>query len=148
MKSLAFLSSLLLCATASPVQQRQPTQAKVSGFTASTHGTGATIAYNLEIPGLVSTHCSYSDATTSGSKLPAVDQRPCDDAAVKWQFRQDPSRPGGEGRYRIVIIHALASGAAEAGFHEWVPSDFPEEIVGGENETVYKGAADFVVDVA
>jgi hypothetical protein len=60
---------------------------------------------------------------------------------VKWQFRQDPSMPGGEGRYRIVIV--VSGGQAGAGFHEWAPSDFP--LVAGE--TVYQGASAFVVDI-
>ncbi|KAI0102179.1 hypothetical protein GGR51DRAFT_297920 [Nemania sp. FL0031] len=149
MKYLVFLTSLLLGATASPITQRQTTQANVSGFSASTNtnSDGAVITYNIEIPGLVSTHCSYSDET-SGSTLPAVAQTPCDDPSVRWQFRQDPSLPGSEGRYRIVIIYTPTSGAGMAGFHEWAPSDFPQQLVGNGEETVYQGASDFVVDMS
>ncbi|KAI1150252.1 hypothetical protein F4825DRAFT_20183 [Nemania diffusa] len=149
MKYLVLLASLLLGATASPVRQRQTTQANISSFSASTNtnSDGAVITYDIELPGLVSTHCSYSDST-SGSTLPAVAQTPCDDPAVRWQFRQDPSLPGGQGRYRIVVIYAPASGAGKAGFHEWDPSDFPLQVVGGGDETVYQGAADFVIDMS
>ncbi|KAI3343165.1 hypothetical protein F4824DRAFT_133311 [Ustulina deusta] len=149
MKYLAALTTVLLCVTATPVRQRQTTQATISGFSASTdaNGNGAAIGYGLEIAGVVNTHCSYSDKT-SGSKLPDVAQTPCDNPAVRWQFRQDPSQPGTEGRYRIVAIYTPSSGPSVAGFHEWAPSDFPQELVGSENETVYKGAADFAMDMA
>ncbi|KAI0424144.1 hypothetical protein F5Y09DRAFT_151781 [Xylaria sp. FL1042] len=149
MKCLTVLTALLLGATASPVRQRQTTQANISSFSASTNtnGDGATIGYDLEIVGIVNTHCSYSDST-SGSKLPDVGQTPCDNPVVRWQFRQDPSLPGSEGRYRIVVIYAPASGPSAAGFHEWAPSDFPQESLGSETETIYQGASDFVMDMA
>lgn len=106
------------------------------------------ISFDVEIPDRVSTHCSYTDET-SGSTLPTINQTPCDDESVIWQFKQDPSSPGSEGQYRIVIIHALESGAAEAGFHEWSASDFPlEEHTGSSDETVYAGASDFAVDMS
>ncbi|KAF2963914.1 hypothetical protein GQX73_g9673 [Xylaria multiplex] len=126
---------------ASPVAQRT-TQAKISGFSASTntYGNGATFDYDVEIDGLVNTHCSYSDET-SGPKLPDVAQTPCDDPAIRWQFRQDPSQPGGEGRYRIVVIHTPTG---TAGFHEWAPADFPLNA----DETIYQGASDFTIDIA
>ncbi|KAI1111998.1 hypothetical protein F5Y14DRAFT_423295 [Nemania sp. NC0429] len=150
MKYTAIFSSLLLLATASPVRQRQTKQANISNFSASTStaGNGASIAFDVEIPNQVSTRCSYVDET-SGSTLPTVDQTPCDNDSVKWQFRQDPSRPGADGQYRIVVIHTLASGAAEAGFHEWAATDFPlEERTGSSDETVYTGAADFAVGLS
>ncbi|TGJ78397.1 hypothetical protein E0Z10_g10364 [Xylaria hypoxylon] len=145
MKYFAVLTTLLLGATATPVRQRQTTQAKISGFSASTNtnGDGATIGYNFEIAGLVSTHCGYSDEI-SESKLPNVQQTLCDDPAVRWQFRQDPSLPGTQGRYRIVVIYTPTSGAGAAGFHEWAASDFPLDT----DETVYQGASDFIVDMA
>ncbi|KAI0416106.1 hypothetical protein F5X98DRAFT_200420 [Xylaria grammica] len=145
MRYLAVLTTFLLGATATPVRQRQTTQAKVSGFSASTntYGNGATIDYDVEIAGLVNTHCSYSDET-SGPKLPDVQQRPCDDPAIRWQFRQDPSQPGAEGRYRIVVIYTSASGVGAAGFHEWAASDFLEDA----DETIYEGASDFIVDIS
>ncbi|KAI1428181.1 hypothetical protein F5Y12DRAFT_711497 [Xylaria sp. FL1777] len=146
MKYLAVLTTLLLGATATPIRQRQITQATISGFSASTNtnGNGAAIGYDVEIAGVVNTHCSYSDET-SGSKLPDIQQTPCDNPVVRWQFRQDPSQPGSEGRYRIVVIYAPASGASAAGFHEWAPSDFP---LGDDSETVYQGASGFVVDMS
>lgn len=106
------------------------------------------ISFDLEIPNQVNTRCSYTDET-SGSTLPSIAQTPCDDESVLWQFRQDPSQPGTEGQYRIVIIHTLESGAAEAGFHEWSASDFPlEEHAGSSDETVYSGSSDFVVEMS
>ncbi|GAP91682.1 hypothetical protein SAMD00023353_6900440 [Rosellinia necatrix] len=148
MKTFALLTCLLLGATATPVKQRQAiTQAQVSGFAASTNpnGDGATIAYDFEIPGVLATHCAYEDST-SGSTLPAVPLTTrCDDPAVRWQFRQDPSIPGTEGRYRIVVVRSLPDSAAEeAGFYEWPASDFP--LV--EAETVYQGASDFTIDLS
>ncbi|KAI0446732.1 hypothetical protein F4803DRAFT_450057 [Xylaria telfairii] len=149
MQSLVLLTALLLGATASPIQQRETTQAKITNFAAGTNpvDTGAAIGYNLEISGLVSTRCDYSD-TTSGSKLPPVGQIPCADPAVKWQFRQDPSIPGTEGRYRIVVIYTPATGVSKAGFHEWPATDFPVEVLRASQETVYLGASDFSVDLA
>ncbi|KAI1307759.1 hypothetical protein F5Y03DRAFT_393823 [Xylaria venustula] len=143
------LASLLLGVTATPVKQRQATQAKISRFSASSDGDagGAEIGYSIEIPGLVSTHCSYADANPA-TKLPDVSQTPCDNPVVRWQFRQDPSRPGTEGRYRIVMIYAPPSGPSAAGFHEWDPSDFPEESLDAEYVTVYHGAPDFIIDIA
>ncbi|KAI0460083.1 hypothetical protein F5B21DRAFT_498691 [Xylaria acuta] len=149
MQSLVLLTSLLLGATATPVKQRQATQAKVSNFTADTnpYGNGAWIGYDLEIPGLVSTRCGYSDAT-SGSTLPGIDQTSCDDPAVRWQFHQDPSQPGSEGRYRIVVIYTPATGPGKAGFHEWAPADFPQVLIASTNETIYLGESEFFVDLS
>ncbi|KAI3322151.1 hypothetical protein HD806DRAFT_536617 [Xylariaceae sp. AK1471] len=147
MKNLVFLASFLLGVTAtSPVKQRQTTtEANVSSFSASTttNISGASITFDLEIPGLTTTHCAYSDST-SDAKLPAVDFSSgiCDDPAVKWQFRQDPSGPGSEGRYRIVIV--VSGGQSGAGFHEWAPSDFPL----AADETIYQGAPNFVIDIS
>ncbi|KAI1283267.1 hypothetical protein F5Y07DRAFT_149276 [Xylaria sp. FL0933] len=149
MKCLTVLTALLLGATASPVRQRETAQAKISSFSANTNadGDGATIEYDLDIPGVVKTHCIHSDST-SGSKLPDVGPTACDNPVVRWQFRQDPSLPGTEGRYRIVVIYAPASGPSAAGFHEWAPSDFPQEPLGNETETVYQGASGFAVDMS
>jgi hypothetical protein len=184
MKYLALFTSFLLSTRASPVKQRQSTQATISDFSASTNpnGNGATyavhlllplydfgnvmpmyvrpnanlngsrrISYDISIPELLTTHCSYSDQT-SGSKLPTVELTPCDDPSVRWQFRQDPSQPGTEGRYRIVVVILTpTSGSGEggkAGFHEWVSTDFPLELVGSENETVYRGASEFAIDLS
>lgn len=106
------------------------------------------ISFDVEIPGQISTRCSYEDET-SGSTLPTITQTPCDDGSVLWQFKQDPSPPGSDGQYRLVVIHTLESGAAEAGFHEWPADDFPlEERTGSADETVYSGAADFTVDMS
>lgn len=152
MKSFMLLTSLLLGASAKPIKERQTTtQAVISNFSASTNpnGNGATIAYDLALAGLT-THCIYTDATAT-THLPAVSQSVCDDASVRWQFHQDPSIPGGgDGRYRIVIIHTPSppgSGSESehptAGFHEWAPTDFP---FGNGGETVYRGDTSFAVD--
>ncbi|KAI8953877.1 hypothetical protein F4801DRAFT_90066 [Xylaria longipes] len=149
MQYLVLLASLLLGATASPVKQRQTTQAKVGYFTADTnpYGSGAFICYYLEIPGLVNTRCAYYD-TTSDSTLPSVDQTYCYDPSVRWQFHQDPSIPGTEGQYRIVIIYTPTTGPAKSGFHEWAPSDFRQDLIGSTNETYYQGAIEFSVDLS
>jgi hypothetical protein len=65
----------------------------------------------------------------------------CDDPTVKWQFRQDPSQPGSEGRYRIVVVYNTDN-IGGAGYHEWDPKDFP---LGNDQETVYNGASDFTI---
>lgn len=103
------------------------------------------ITYDLEIPDVINamTHCTYTDTTTADTKLPAVDltQGTCDDPAVNWQFRQDPSGPGSEGgRFRLVVV--VNGGRDGAGFYEWAPVDFP--LVG--EETVYQGTPDFDFD--
>ncbi|KAI2635267.1 hypothetical protein GGS21DRAFT_73288 [Xylaria nigripes] len=144
MRYLALLTPFLLGATAFPLKQRQiNTQANVSGFTASTsEGNGAFFAYDLQIEDVVNTHCEYSD-DISVSNLPNVPQVNCDDPAVRWQFNQDPSRPGTEGLYRIVIIYTTESpNVVVAGWHEWQPTDFP---VSASGETQYQGATDFSV---
>lgn len=57
---------------------------------------------------------------------------------MRWQFRQDPSLPGSEGRYRLVVVYTPGTGAVSgAGFHEWTPGWFAVESSGGKNETVY-----------
>ncbi|KAI0818364.1 hypothetical protein GGR55DRAFT_72654 [Xylaria sp. FL0064] len=139
MKYLTVLTALLLGATASPIKQRETAQAKISNFSASTNanGDGATIEYDVDIAGVVKTHCIHSDPT-SGSKLPDVGLTACDNPVIRWQFRQDPSPPGSEGRYRIVVIYAPASGPSASGFHEWAPSDFPQKLLDSETETVYQ----------
>ncbi|KAI1811438.1 hypothetical protein GGS20DRAFT_588519 [Poronia punctata] len=152
MKYLAFFAPFALGAVALPRSQTSTTQAKINGFDAHTKagGNGASISYNLQIDGQVDTHCHYADET-SGTKLPAVDRIPCDDESVSWQMRQDPSQPGTEGRYRILIfLHDTnsATGKVDVGFHEWLAKDFVKEIVGSQSETVYKGVPDFTVTLS
>ncbi|OTA98719.1 hypothetical protein M426DRAFT_325750 [Hypoxylon sp. CI-4A] len=153
MKTVAALSSLLLLgatsATYIPVAERQvqaPTELDVSSFSANTepHGTGAFISFNVAAPNAVSTTCSYSDHS-SVSELPSVSLRPCDDAAVEWEFRQDPSQPGSEGRYRVVITYAYDGAKKVAGYHEWPASDFPLQNLGSTVATRYSGEPDFVI---
>jgi hypothetical protein len=94
---------------------------------------------------LINTHCGYANET-SDSRLPSVDETPCDDPAVWWHFRQYPSQPGGEGRYNIVVIYTARSGVpSQSGYAEWAPTDFPLVLVGASNETVYKGPSDFLI---
>ncbi|KAI1359149.1 hypothetical protein F5Y08DRAFT_344995 [Xylaria arbuscula] len=139
MKYLTALATLLLSATASPVSKRQTAVATVSNFTASTtvNGDGASISFDFLINEEVNAHCTYSD-TTSDTNLPDVSFTTCDDTTVRWQFHQDPSLPGTQGNYRIVVVYTPVPGAAsEAGFHEWGPGWFSRELLGGKNETVY-----------
>ncbi|KAI0523743.1 hypothetical protein F5B22DRAFT_415157 [Xylaria bambusicola] len=141
MKYFAVLTTLLLGATASPVGKRQTTIATISEFFASTivNDDGASIGFHFAIKDEVSTRCHYSDKT-SDAKLPDVPFTKCDDGTVRWQFRQDPSRPGAEGRYRLVIVYTPASSAvSESGFHEWNPDLFKLELMGTRNETHYTG---------
>ncbi|KAL7628519.1 hypothetical protein AAE478_000034 [Parahypoxylon ruwenzoriense] len=156
MKTVTVLTSLLLfgasAVSAAPVTERQvqkPTEFDITNFSANTqpHGDGAFISFNLAVPGTsTSTQCGYSDSS-SISALPSVPMRPCDDPAVEWQFRQDPSVPGTEGRYRIVVTYAYGEGNARvAGFHEWPATDFPLESFGSTVETFYRGQPDFVID--
>ncbi|KAI0005837.1 hypothetical protein F4779DRAFT_620828 [Xylariaceae sp. FL0662B] len=152
MKSIAAIASLFLVAvSAAPVEQRQtPTEFDITKFSANTkpHGDGAFISFDIAIPSVKSTTCSYAD-TTSVSQLPAVSMRPCDDAAFEWQFRQDPSQPGAQGRYRVVVTYAVngvGDGRKVAGYHEWPATDFPLENFGSTVETFYRGEPDFVID--
>ncbi|KAK5630048.1 hypothetical protein RRF57_005763 [Xylaria bambusicola] len=141
MKYLAILTTLLLGATASPVGKRQTTIATISDFFASTivNGDGANIRFDFAIKDEVSAHCSYSD-NISDAKLPDVQFTTCDDETVRWQFRQDPSQPGTEGRYRLVIVYTpVASSVSESGFHEWSPNLFKQTLMGTKNETFYIG---------
>ncbi|KAI1176222.1 hypothetical protein F4777DRAFT_283109 [Nemania sp. FL0916] len=143
MKYLALIVASLLGTTATPVSERQSTQATITSFSAGTNitGPGASFAYDIEIPGLATTHCSYSD-TTSEIHLPTVDQTPCADPSVRWQFRQDPSQPGGMGLYRIVVIYTPPKGGAgKSGFHEWAWNQFLQS---GE-ETIYQGPSTFTI---
>ncbi|KAI1749412.1 hypothetical protein F4782DRAFT_533529 [Xylaria castorea] len=146
MQYLVIFISLLQGATATSVKQRQATQAEVTSFAARTnlYGDGASIVYDLEIPGLVDTHCAYSD-TTSGSKLPALQLTFCDDSAVTWYFHQDPVRGG---HYRINIIYTPVTGPATGYFHDWQESDFPEMLVDSASETAYVGEPKFFLDIS
>jgi hypothetical protein len=101
-------------------------------------------SYDINVPGVLSTTCSYSDQT-SVSRLPAVSFTSCADPAVQWQFRQDPGVPGAEGRYRIVITVANSAGGRNAGFREWDPSAFPVENFGSSVAQFYRGEPDFVI---
>ncbi|KAI1124815.1 hypothetical protein F5Y10DRAFT_21502 [Nemania abortiva] len=110
MQYLVLLSSLLLGATAAPVEQRQAPSGVVSSFTAHTDldaNGGGLIAFDFELAGRVSTHCSYTD-TDSGSGVPSVPLIPCDDPAVRWEFFHEP--PQGA-PYRLVIVYTPATGA-------------------------------------
>ncbi|KAI1390377.1 uncharacterized protein F4822DRAFT_234514 [Hypoxylon trugodes] len=154
MKTVAALSSLLLLGatsvSAAPVTERQaqaPTELDITKFSANTqpHGSGAFISFNVAVPGTsVSTTCKYSDFT-SDSSLPSVSLRACDDAAVEWQFRQDPSQPGTEGDYRVVVLYTYDGAKKVAGYHEWPATDFPLESFGSTSETIYRGNTDFVM---
>ncbi|KAI1370922.1 hypothetical protein F4677DRAFT_436997 [Hypoxylon crocopeplum] len=154
MKTVAALSSLLLLGATSvsavPVTERQvqpPTEMDITKFSANTlpHGTGAFISFTIDIPNTsTSTTCNYSD-NTSVSELPSVSMRPCTDPAVEWQFHQDPSQPGGEGQYRVVVTYAYDGAKKVAGFHEWPATDFPLENFGSTVETFYTGQPDFVI---
>ncbi|KAI1761893.1 hypothetical protein GGR53DRAFT_449938 [Hypoxylon sp. FL1150] len=154
MKAIAALSSLLLLGATSvsavPVVERQtqvPTEMDITAFSANTlpHGTAAFISFNIAIPNTsTSTTCSYSDQS-SVSVLPSVSLRPCDDPLVEWEFRQDPSLPGSEGQYRVVITYAYDGVKKVAGFHEWPATDFPQEDFGSTVATFYRGEPDFVI---
>jgi hypothetical protein len=147
MKTTALLLSVLSAVTAAPLEARQtPTEFQITNFSANTtpHGTGAFFSYNINVPGVLSTSCSYSDQTSVG-RLPTVEFTPCADPAVQWQFRQDPGQPGAEGRYRIVITVANSAGGRNAGFREWAPTVFPVEDFGSSVAQFYRGETDFVI---
>ncbi|KAI1205299.1 uncharacterized protein F4807DRAFT_443504 [Annulohypoxylon truncatum] len=150
MKTFAALSLLFLGASAVPVTERQtpaPTEFDISSFSANTlpHGTGAFISFTITAPGTtLNTTCAYSDQS-SASELPSVSLRPCDDAAVEWEFMQDPAQPGTQGSYRIVVTYAYDAPKRVAGYHEWPATDFPLENFGSTVETFYTGTPDFVI---
>ncbi|KAJ2990635.1 hypothetical protein NUW58_g2848 [Xylaria curta] len=142
MQYLVLFTSLLLGATATPVEQRQTApEAQVSSFTAHTNlgGTGASIGFDFEIAGLVSAHCSYSD-TTSGSRVPNVGLTDCDDQTVRWEFFHEPPRGA---PYRLVVVYTPAGGPET--YTQALPeTDFPE--VSFDNSTtgfVYVGEPKF-----
>ncbi|KAI5859618.1 hypothetical protein GGS23DRAFT_315501 [Durotheca rogersii] len=153
MKFLAAVSPLLLGAVsvaAAPVSK--PSILNVAKFTAHTqpNGNGATFSFDLHVPDTGrGTSCAYSD-DTSVSALPAVTMRPCADPAFEWQFRQDPGRPGAEGRYRLVVTYDYGSPdhARAAGFNEWDVVDFPLETVGSASETYFRGNPDFAINLS
>ncbi|CAJ2500842.1 Uu.00g036950.m01.CDS01 [Anthostomella pinea] len=146
MKTVAVASSLLLTVAAVPVEQRQATEMDFTNFVANTiaNGNGAVISYDIAIPGVMSTHCAYFDSTST-EELPSVSAATCDNSAMIWQFHQDPSLPGAEGQYRIVVTYIDASGVGHSGYHEWLPTDFPAETYGSTSETVYRGESSFVI---
>ncbi|KAI2464964.1 hypothetical protein F4781DRAFT_411061 [Annulohypoxylon bovei var. microspora] len=154
MKTFATLFSVLLLGassvTAAPVSEREvqaPTEMDISSFSANTlpHGTGAFISFSISIPNTsLNTTCAYSDQS-SVSFLPSVPLQPCADPSVEWEFRQDPSQPGGEGDYRVVVTYAYDAPKKVAGYHEWPASDFPLENFGSTVETFFTGTPDFVI---
>ncbi|KAI1840952.1 hypothetical protein JX265_010424 [Neoarthrinium moseri] len=147
MKNIAAISALLLAAvTAAPVEQRQATEFDITNFSANTtpHGTAAFLSYDIDIPGILSTHCAYSDQSSVGS-LPDIPFRPCDNAAVDWQFRHEPSQPGGSGPYLIVIRYQDETGRKFAGFKEWPADQFPIEQFGASFAQFYRGEPNFVI---
>ncbi|KAI0891706.1 hypothetical protein F4806DRAFT_500692 [Annulohypoxylon nitens] len=150
MKTFAFISALLLGASAAPVNEREapvPAEFDITSFSANTlpHGTGAFISFNIAVPNTsLNTTCAYSDQS-SVSILPSVSMRPCNDASVEWEFKQDPSQPGSEGNYRVVITYAYDTPKKVAGFHEWPATDFPLENFGSTVETFYTGTPDFTI---
>ncbi|KAF2966223.1 hypothetical protein GQX73_g7326 [Xylaria multiplex] len=146
MQYLVLLTSLLLGATATLVEQRQTSpQAQVSSFSAHTnlYDNGFSIGYDFEITGLVNTHCNYSD-TTSGPTVPRVDLIDCEDPTVRWQFFHEPAPMGAP--YRIVIIYTPATGA-ETYSQALQETDFPEVtfISIPKNGSVYVGEPKFDV---
>ncbi|KAI0600337.1 hypothetical protein F4775DRAFT_590665 [Biscogniauxia sp. FL1348] len=157
MKSTTILSSLLLLlslASASPIARSS--QIDITSFTARTNpaGAGASISFSVTIPStpILGTSCTYTDATSSG-RLPDVPLTPCADAALRFQFRQDPvQQPGaGEGRYRLVVVYAPTGAGVQglAGYHEWDPSNFVATSTGEEEQdVVYEGAPDFTLTPA
>ncbi|KAK6948085.1 hypothetical protein Daesc_009849 [Daldinia eschscholtzii] len=152
MKSFAVLSSVLFGAASvfgAPLTERAeaPTEFDITKFSANTipHGTGAFISFDVAIPNTsIHTTCAYSDQT-SVSTLPSVPQSECVDPAFHWQFRQDPSLPGTEGRYRVVVTYAYDGPKTVGGFHEWPATDFPLENHGSTYATAYRGEPDFVI---
>ncbi|KAI1074544.1 hypothetical protein F5B20DRAFT_586161 [Whalleya microplaca] len=147
MRVIAAISTLLVAVSAAPLEQRAAaSEMDITNFSANTapHGDGAYISFDIAVPDASSTRCSYSDQT-SVSQLPSVSMRPCDDPAFQWQFRQDPSQPGTEGQYRVVVTYADGSGSRVGGYHEWPATDFPEESFGSTTETFYRGEPSFVI---
>ncbi|KAI0136216.1 hypothetical protein BJ170DRAFT_589211 [Xylariales sp. AK1849] len=147
MRSFAAFSALLFSAvSAAPVEQRQATEYDITSFSANTtpHGTGAYISYDISIPGVLSTHCSYSDHT-SVTTLPDVAFTPCDNPAVEWQFRHEPSMPGGSAPYLLVITYEDETGKKVGGSEEWPSDEFPIEQYGAAFAQFYRGEPDFVI---
>ncbi|KAI1336263.1 hypothetical protein F5Y15DRAFT_209241 [Xylariaceae sp. FL0016] len=143
-KTFAVITSLLLAVSAAPAPsgKREASEMDITKFTASSNlnGNGASISYDIAIPGAISTHCSYTDSTST-TTMPSISFVACDDDAIEWEFHQDPAQPGGEGQYRIVITYADGSGSKVAGYHEWNPHDFPQQ----DSATVYTGASTFII---
>ncbi|TPX14550.1 uncharacterized protein E0L32_005242 [Thyridium curvatum] len=150
MKSFTALTTAILAGlvSAKPLHTRATTEFDVTSFSANTlpHGTAASIGFKIAAaPGGASTECKYSDNTSVGH-LPDVPFRPCDDAAFQWQFRQEPSQPGTEGQYLIVVKYDDPTlGHPVAGAHEWPASDFPFENQGSTVSQAYRGEPDFVI---
>ncbi|KAI1496844.1 hypothetical protein F5X99DRAFT_50387 [Biscogniauxia marginata] len=149
MKTAAFLSSLLLAAVSATPISEIPSQINVIGFTAMTepHGDGASLSFRVTIPGTAvdQVSCSYADQTSVD--LPDIPMTECEDPALRFQFRQDPTRPGtAEGRYRLVVTYTNPTPGGEglAGYHEWDPADFA---VTSDSTTdiIYKGEPDFTL---
>ncbi|KAH6657538.1 hypothetical protein BKA67DRAFT_555559 [Truncatella angustata] len=150
MKNIAAISTLLLSVVSgAPVEQRQATEFDITNFSANTipHGTGAFLSYDITIPGVLSTNCFYSDQSSVGSIPDITPYRGCADAAVQWQFRHEPSQPGGSAPYLLVITYKdLNTGVTVAGSKEWPSTDFPFEDFGSTVAQFYRGEPNFVVD--
>ncbi|KAK9774889.1 hypothetical protein SCAR479_08444 [Seiridium cardinale] len=149
MKNFAAISALLLSAvSAAPVEQRQANEFDITNFSANTQplGTAAFLSYDIEIPGVPSTSCSYSDQTSVGAIPDITPYRGCDNTAVQWQFRHEPSQPGTSGPYLLVITYTDAStGITVAGFKEWPATDFPFENFGSTVAQFYRGEPNFII---
>ncbi|ETS87821.1 hypothetical protein PFICI_01649 [Pestalotiopsis fici W106-1] len=151
MKTFAAISALFLsAASAAPLEQRQATEFDITNFSANTipHGTGAFMSYDIEIPGVLSTTCSYSDQTSVGHLPDITPYRPCDDASVTWQWRQIQAGPTGPGPYLLVILYTdPATSAVVDGSKEWPSTDFPVEDQGSSVAQFYRGEPNFVITV-
>ncbi|KAJ8129880.1 hypothetical protein O1611_g3750 [Lasiodiplodia mahajangana] len=102
------VSSFLLCVAATPVEHRQSPPGEVSSFTAHTnpYGNDASIGYDFELAGRVTTHCNYS-VITSDATVPVVPLIHCDNTTVQWEFFHEP--PQGA-PYRLVIVYTPETG--------------------------------------
>ncbi|KAF3009244.1 hypothetical protein E8E14_009576 [Neopestalotiopsis sp. 37M] len=150
MKTFAAISALFLSAvSAAPLEQRQVnvTEFDVTKFSANTlpHGTGAFISFNVEIPGVISTSCSYSNEWSVGRLPDVTPYRICAVDSFSWSLRQVQAGPTGPGPYLLVILFRDGNGVITDGSKEWPSSDFPFEDEGTSNAQFYRGAPDFVI---
>ncbi|KAK6193742.1 hypothetical protein LQW54_012168 [Pestalotiopsis sp. IQ-011] len=151
MKSFAAISTLLLSAvSAAPLEKRQDSQYEITNFSANTtpHGTGAYMSYNLEIPGVLNTTCTYSDQTSVGQLPDITPYRPCDDASITWQFRQIQAAPTGPGPYLLVILYKDATTSVVVdGSQTWSSTDFPVEDEGSSVAQFFRGEPNFTITI-